>query len=138
MIDAIQFFLAGGTGKVLGILALVLALAGGSALWLHEHDVRVLAEQAAAEAMQVSAEQAREHQAAIAALQAQHAADLARLRATTAVKQEIARAPITTACAASPAVSAAAAELRRRAGPGAGQAGRAGGAADLRGPAHPP
>lgn len=131
-------FLAGPLGKaaLYGVLAVVLL--GGVGVWFHEHDLRVLAQQAARLAAVVQVEENRQHAAAIVAVKEQHAAQLARLASTTSVKQVIARAPISQACVASAAVAPAIDELRRRSGSGAGQAGDPRGAPDVQSAARRP
>ncbi len=105
-----------------------LAIVGAGAVALHQHDRRVLAEQAAAEAAAVAAQQVADMRRAVDAANAEAEAATARANAAANVKREIARAPVTVACAASPAVRVVLDGMRGTGGSGAGAAGSPGGA----------
>lgn len=107
MIAFLTSALAGTYGKYIIDAAVALLVAGGIWFWLHEHDARVLADQAAAQAATVAAEQVRQAQDNAAAVAADAQAQIARAAAVTHVKTEIAHAPTTQACVDSPAVAAA-------------------------------
>lgn len=93
----------------------VAALAAGA--WaLHQHDARVVAEQRAdAQALAISQMQA-DHARAVAALETRAAEAEARAEASATIRSAIHAAPVTSACASSPAVRAALDGLRGRAG----------------------
>lgn len=98
-----------------------MALAGLAAWgWLVlVHDPGVRAAQTAEIAAAVAAQQARDHEAATAALEAQAAATAAQIAALSTTRQRIARAPVSTACAAVPAIRDALDGVRALAGGGA-------------------
>ncbi len=97
-------FVAGPLGKLAIVVAALAAVALGAALWLHEHDARVLAGQAAkAQAVAMAAQLADAKAATAAVAQVAHDA-VARAAALTNARMEIAHA---TAPAASCAVPAA-------------------------------
>lgn len=112
-------------GPAAGAVMLALALAGGWG-WLRlVHDPAIRAEYAAELDAQVAAardDEQRRALAALASLEASHREAQARAATT---RERIIRVPVTTACAAAPAVAAALDGLR----PGPGPAGARGGAA---------
>ena len=106
-------YLTGAAGKyILGVAAVLTLLAGG-ALWLHEHDQRVLAERAAIVAAADATETLRQVRAGAAAVSADADAKVQRMAAVSRAKQEISHAVVTTSCASAPAIAAALASLRR-------------------------
>lgn len=109
---------------VVGALAVIAA----AAFIVHEHDARIRAEDAAHVAAVTAAEELRQSKANAAALSVSLADAQARATATATTKTEIARAPVTNGCAASPAVAAALDGLRRAAGAGSGAPANPGGA----------
>jgi hypothetical protein len=115
-------FLASPFGKYVGYAALALTLILGGSYALHEHDQRVLAEQAAKEAAVVAAQQIADAKKVAAAVQADAAAAIARATLAATVKGNIDHAPITYACAQSPAVRAALDGLPGSAGSSGGSA----------------
>lgn len=124
--------LTGPMGKLIGYGALAVALVLGGWYALHEHDQRVLAEQAATEAAVVAAQQIADARKAAAAVQADAAAAIARAAMAATVKGNIDHAPITYACAQSPAVRAALDGLPGASSAGGGAPGGAGKPAVLR------
>lgn len=105
--------LGGPVGKVLAGVAAAGVIVLGAALWLHEHDARILAEQAAkAQAVAAAAELA-DAKAATAAVQAVADAAQARANALANVRTEIAHAAApATSCAVPAAVLRAIDALR--------------------------
>lgn len=117
---------------------LVLAGAVAGLGWLHlVHDPAIRAAYAAELDAQVAAARAEDQKRAIAAmadLEERHRAQLAQ---ASTIRERVIRVPVTTACAAAPAVAAALDGLRAGAGP-AGATGGAPGAAGMPGrPAAP-
>ena len=101
-----------------------MALAGAAFFgWLHLiHDPNVRAAQVAEIAAAVAAQRAEDAAAATAALEAQAAATAAQVAALTTTRQRISRAPVSSVCAASPAIRDALSGVRSLAA-GAGAAG---------------
>lgn len=114
MIAAILGLLSGGTVsrvELYGVFAAG-ALALGW-LWLHEHDARLLAQQAARARAVVAAQQLRDAHAATAAVQRVADAAIRRARTLAQVKMEVAHAaPPAAACAVPAAVLRAVGALR--------------------------
>ena len=131
-------WITGAAGKYIAAVFAAVAIIGGYLFWLREHDGRLLAEQAAREAAVVAADRVKQAEAGAAAVQAEATAQIARITATSRTRQEIARAPVTFACAASPAVAAALRGLRPDPAPGPGAPGSAPVAAGVPAAAHPP
>lgn len=105
--------------------------------WLHLiHNPAVRARHAAEIAAATAAAVAEHQAAALAAVQAAAAAQRERDEARAAIRERIVRVPVTTACAASPAVAAAIDGLRAG-GAGAGAPPRPAGPAVLPAPAAP-
>jgi hypothetical protein len=122
---------------VAGAVALAVAASGGVA-WLRlVHDPGIRAEYQAKLDAEIAAARIADQQkalAAIATLEAEHRMELA---AAATTRERIIRVPITTACAAAPAVVAALDGLRARAS-GAGATGSASGHAGVPGRAADP
>ncbi len=115
---------AGSLGRYAMYAALAVAVAGGAAWVIHEHDNRVRAEQQLAIDKANAAAIEADHARAIAALE--QAATEARDRADNLerLKARVHAQPVTTACVQSPAVRAALDGLRQHGGsPGATSAG---------------
>jgi hypothetical protein len=108
---------------------IVLSIAGGGLLWLHEHDGKLQAQIAADQAVVAAKAQAEQDQRTIAGLSltAQKAAALA--ATMTKLKEAINAAPKSKTCATSPAVVALYAGLRS--GAIGGHTGAAGAAAGV-------
>lgn len=123
MIAALLPLLAGPLGRMALWAGLAVALAGAGWLALHQHDQRVLAEQAARQAAAVAAQQLADLRAALDASQAEARAAAARAEAAATIKQEIANAPLTGECVPFDPLGAALDGLRRAAGTGDGAAG---------------
>lgn len=121
--------LAGPFGKYIAIAAILAATGAALAIGLHEHDQRIRAEDAARVQAATAAQQLADAKANAAALAASLADAEARASRVTTIKTEIARAPVSSGCVASPSVRAALDGLRGAAGPGGGAAGNPGGAA---------
>lgn len=98
--------LTGPIGKYLGILAGALALAAAAAFFLHEHDLRVVAQRVVVEQAAVRRQTAINNAAVVRSLESDLVS--ARARAVTADRERaaIAAAPITHACANAPAIEA--------------------------------
>ena len=120
MIAAFLPFLAGPLGRALMWGALAAAVIGGAVFTVHQHDRRVLAEQAAREATAVAARQMADMRAALAASEAEAKAAVARAEAASTIKQEIANAPLSGECVPFDPLGAALDGLRRAAGAGGG------------------
>lgn len=104
--------ITGPLGKYLGIGALAVSLMGAAGVALHEHDQRVIAGVAAkAAAVQLATERA-DHVREVAALQDKAAADLAQATRSASIKETIAHAKPSSACAQSAPVRAALDGLR--------------------------
>jgi hypothetical protein len=88
-------------GKIAAVGALVLALLGAGALWLHSHDnaVRAAWQAQADKAIAAAQEAAQAHE--IAALQAQAAHDQARVAASEALRRQTHAVPPSAACVGS-------------------------------------
>ena len=118
---ALLGLLSGPIGKWIGYAALAVTMAGAAWWVVGEHDSAVrgalLAEQRAAQLVQLQAQ----HERTVAALESEAASERARADAMATARRMIANAPITTACADSPAVRAALDGLRSKpsAAPGA-------------------
>lgn len=114
--------LTGAAGKYIAYAAMAAALAGGAAFMLHEHDVRVLAEQQVAIDKATATEVAKQHAATVAALEQSAAEAQARAATFAQIKAAIHAQPVTKTCVGSPAIGAALDGLRRSAVRGAGTA----------------
>lgn len=99
-------FLLSPLGKVAAVAALVVALLGAGALWLHAHDngVRAAMQAEADKAIAAAQEAAQAHE--IAALQAQAAHDQARVAASEALRNKTHAAPPSAACVGSAPIRA--------------------------------
>ncbi|MBU6246487.1 MAG: hypothetical protein KGN77_01925 [Xanthomonadaceae bacterium] len=103
LLGPILGLLGGPLGKVFAGVAAGGAILLGAALWLHEHDARVLAEQAARQQAVVAAAQLADAKAATAAVQAVADAAEKRAEALANVRMEIAHATAPSASCAVPA-----------------------------------
>lgn len=119
--------LRGPLGKAALYAGGAVALALAAWLAVAEHDKRILGEQAAEEAAVIAEQQVSDLRRAVVEANAEATAAIARASAAANIKREIARAPVSSGCAASPAIAAALDGLRS-ARPGAGPPGGAGGA----------
>ena len=128
-------FFAGPLGRFALYAGLAAVLVAGGFWIVHEHDGRVLAEQAAVEAAAVAQQQVADAQRAAAAATEEARAAVDRANRVATIKTEIARAPVSTSCATSPAVAAALDGLRQNARAGAGAAVNPGGVAGVPGSA---
>lgn len=124
------------TGPVAGAGVALAIVAGGVAWAKLSYEPAIRAEYAAEIAALTAAQQAADQDAAIRAVEASSMAAVARAADRAIIRERIIRVPVTTACAASPAVGVALDGLRPRAA-GSGAPVRAGGAADVPGPADP-
>ena len=98
--------ITGGLGKALGIGALAVSLLGGGLWLLHQHDNAVRAEMQVAADKAIAAAQEADAQKAASALASAHAEAAKRIASITAIKEKTHSAPVTSACANSPAVRA--------------------------------
>ena len=96
-------FFTGPLGKIATYVGVALGGLGLAALLLHEHDARVLAEQALKEQAVISAEQLKDAQNATTQVQAVADATAARLSKLAGTKLEIANAPAPAASCGAPA-----------------------------------
>lgn len=124
-------------GPALGAALLAVAASSGYA-WLRlSHDPAIRAEYQAKLDAQVAAARIEDQQRALESLANLEAEHREQLAAASTIREKIIRVPVTTACAASPAVAAALDGLR--AGPGGESApGGAPAAAGVPGRASPP
>jgi hypothetical protein len=105
--------LGGPVGKVLAGVAAAGVIVLAIALWLHEHDARILAEQAAKVQAVTAAAQLADAKAATAAVQAVADAAQARANVLANVRTEIAHAaPPAAACGVPAAVLRAVGSMR--------------------------
>ena len=125
-------FFAGPMGKIALYAMAAVAIIG--VVWgvIHEHDGRIRAEDAAKVAAATATMQIAQAKAGAEAVQASAAEAIARAREVNTVKLEIAHAPVTQACAASPAINAALDGLRGGSGPGGSPPVNPAGAAGVR------
>jgi hypothetical protein len=118
-------------GRIGLYVVAALAVVAGVAFWLHEHDARIRAEDAARVAAVTAAAELANVRAGAAALASSLADAEARASRVVTIKTEIARAPITQGCASSPSVRVALDAMRGAAGSGSGAASGSGGAATV-------
>lgn len=126
--------LSGPFGRFALYAGLVVAMIGAGAWIVHEHDRRILAERAAEESAAVAATQIADMRKAVQAASDEARAATDRANATAIAKREIARAPVTVACAASPAIVSVLAGMRGPGGSGASAAGSPPGVAGMPAP----
>lgn len=127
--------LSGPIGRIGLYVAAAMAVLAAGALWFHEHDQRIRAEDAARVAAVTAAAELANVRAGAAALSASLADAEARASRVVTLKTEVARAPVTQACVNSPALRAALDGLRGAAGPGGGAPKNPGGVTGMPGAA---
>lgn len=106
--------LTGPLGKIGMYAALGLALLSGAAYALHQHDARVIAEQASAEKTRQIADMQAAHDRIVTALETTAKEASAHAAALAETRKAIANAPVSTSCVGSAAVAAAIDGLRHK------------------------
>jgi len=106
MIASAIAFITSPLGKLAAIAALLLALLGAGAVWLHAHDNAVRAAWQAQADKAIAAAQEAAHAHEVAALEAQAAHDKARVAASEALRKQTHDVPPSAACVGSAPVRA--------------------------------